>query len=179
MKKCIVSLMCACSIMAYSLCLAREDDLSGLAQKKRPLVVSLAGFADQSGQPGIDVAEFKKAFETALVKRGGGRSFRLAESPDAGDIQIAAVIKKYQYLEKDPITSYGGPALFLLDAATTENYADLEVEFTVTDARTNSVLWKNTVSTFIKRMMPRDKSIPLVYDKLSRTFLWKCFGRPR
>jgi hypothetical protein len=179
MKRYAVVLMCACSIMAYSLCLAREEDLSGLAQKKKPLAVSLAGFADQSGQAGINAAEFKKAFETALVKRGGGRSFRLAESPDASDVQIAATIKKYQYLEKDPITSWGSPTLLLLDAVTTENYAEMEVEFTVTDTRTNSILWKNTASTFIKRMMSRDQSIPLVYDKLSRTFLWKCFGRPR
>ncbi len=61
---------------------------------------------------------------------------------------------------------------------TTENYVEMEVKFTVIDTKKNEVIWQDMVSSFIKRKMTVAESIPLIYDKVSRDFLWKCFGRP-
>ena len=93
---------------------------------------------------------------------------------------MSAEIKSYQYLEKGPFKPNPGIGTTLLDAAATmtENYVEMAAEFTITDTKSGNTLWKDTVSTFIERMMTPEQSIPLIYEKLPRTFLWKSFGKP-
>ena len=53
------------------------------------------------------------------------------------------------------------------------------MEFTVTDTRTGAVLWKDSASGYMKKVMTPEESIPLIYDKVSRVFVSKCFGKPK
>lgn len=179
MKKWFAMALCGFVLMVNSLAYCRDVSPSELVNKKKPLVVKLMTFEDASGQPDIKILEFKKAVETAMAKRGGGSLFTVTDRPDISDILVYATIKKFEYSEKDPITSFGSPTMLLLDAATSENYVTMDVEFTVIDTKTNKIIWKNKVTDFKKKMMSRQDSIPIIYDKVARTFLWKCFGRPK
>ena len=140
--------------------------------------VFVKGFTNEAGDKKIIAEDFKKNFENALLNRKS-ITFKISDNPASSDIQISGIIKKYQYLENDPINSFAGAGGLLLDAATTENYAELEVEITVTNSRTNKVIWHDTVVSYIERMMTPEESVQLVYNKVSRNFLWKCFGKPR
>ena len=155
---------------------AQANELEGMAQSGRPIKVFVNGFSNESGQAEIRPEDFKTEFENALLNRKSV-IFEIAAAPAESDVQISGVIKSYQYLEKDPLRPSPSTATLILDAVTTENFVEMFAEFTVVDTRTGETVWKDTVSTFIKRMMTPAESIPLIYEKLSRVFLWKSFGK--
>lgn len=155
-----------------------KDELAYLVKDNSPVKVFVAGFVNESGQNQILPEEFKVSFENTLLNRKSV-SFMVVNNINESDVRISGIIKKYLYSKTDPITTYASPSGLLLDAVTTENYCEMNVEFTVTDTRAAKVVWKKEVSTFIKRTMTPDESIPLIYDKVSRNFLWKSFGKPK
>lgn len=154
-----------------------SDDLSRYTMGEKAVKAYLGNFVNESGQTQINAEDFKKVFKNALLNRKSIK-FELAGSPETSNIQISAVIKKYLYSKTDPITFSPSPAGLLLDAVTTENYAEMTAEFTVTDTKSGKVMWQNTLMTYIKHTMTPEESIPLIEEKLSRTFLWKSFGKP-
>ena len=175
-KRLFVLAISALSILISSASSAGNIDVSRILKNKDSISVYVSGFADQTAGGQISADEFKKSFEAALLKRKSIK-FEMAKNPDASGVEISGTIKKYQYLVNDPVTTFASPTGLLLDAATTENYVTMETEFQVIETRTRQILWKDTISSFLKRRMTQSESVPLIYDKLSRTFLWKCFGK--
>jgi len=171
----IVAAVLACGQVTA---IAADNGLAGLVNSKKVIKAFVGDFTDQSGDKAVSTADFKKAVEKALLDRKSVK-FELAKAPMESDVLISGVIKKYEYLKNDPITSYGGSGTFIIDAVTTENYVRMDVEFKVADPKTGGVVWQNEVTTFIKRMMTPAESIPLIYEKVSRTFLAKSFGKHR
>ena len=177
LKNKIVLAVSVLFILTSSVSGAGSIDVSRILKNKDSMSVYLAVFSDETGGTQISANDFKKAFESALRMRKAVK-FEITKIPDASDIQISGTIKKYQYLASDPVTTFASPTGLLLDAMTTENYVTMETEFQVVETRTRQTIWKDRVSAFLKRKMTKDESVPLIYDKLSRTFLWKCFGKP-
>jgi hypothetical protein len=175
-KKLLAAAVLALAVIVPFLSFASENDLSGLVNNKDAIKVFVGDFANRSGQEQVSAEVFRKAVESVLLKRKAVK-FQLVKDASAGDVVISGAIKKYEYLKNDPITSYAGVGGFMLDAATTENYARMDVEFTVTDPKTKRVLWKDDITNFIKRMMTPAESIPLICEKVARTFLAKSFGK--
>ena len=157
---------------------ATSADLAYLVNNKDTIKVYLDVFANESGQGQIQADAFKKAVEKAMVNRKAVK-FDVVAAPESSDVRVSCAIRKYLYLKNDPITSYGGPLALALDAATTENYVEMTADFTVTDSKTGAILWKDSVKSFLKRMMTPEESVPLIYDKLSRDFLWRSFGKKK
>lgn len=155
-----------------------EIDMSRAAKNKEAISVFVEGFINESGKSEVSAEDFKKYFEDALLKRKAVK-FKIAKNPDSSDFRISGTIKKYQYLKEDPITTYASPSGLILDAVTTENYVAMDVEFTVSDTKNGKIIWKDRASAFIKKKMTPEESVPLIYDKVARTFLWKCFGKSK
>ncbi|MDP2912541.1 MAG: hypothetical protein Q8N91_00850 [Candidatus Omnitrophota bacterium] len=154
-----------------------EGDLSNFVKGKNTVNVFLKEFVNESGQSQINPDDFKKKFEAALLRRKAVKLV-VVSSPDASDMQISCVIKKYLYSKTDPINSYGNSITMAIDAVTNQNYAELTGEFAVIDTKSANIVWKNGVMAYVEKMMTPEESIPLVYDKLARAFLWKAFGKP-
>lgn len=151
------------------------NELAAMAQNKHPINVYLKDFSNESGQQQIAAADFMKEVEKAFLKRQSV-SFSMAKAPQESDVEVSAVIKSYQYAEKDPVK----PSLsfiMALDAVTTENYAEMAVEFTVSDPKSGGVLWKDTVTSYAKRSMTPAESVPAVYDRVARDFVARAFGK--
>lgn len=179
MKKWLILLMAAGSLfLNQPFTSAEKGDLSSFTNSGKPVKVFLGAFTSESGGTGISADDFKKYLETALLNRKSV-SFRIAGTPAESDVRISAVIKKYLYSKTDPVTSFAGPGGILLDAATTENYVEMTAQFTITDTKTGRVIWDDSIKSFVKRMMTPEESVPVIYDKLSRDFLWRSFGKPR
>lgn len=168
---CVLCLACQVSF-------ASEGDLHKMGRDMPVIKVFIGDISNKSGHDPINASDFKNSLEEAIKNRKSV-NFEIVKSLDISNIQITAIIKKYQYLKDDPITTYGTSWGFVLDAATSENYTELQVEFTVADSKSGNILWKQDVTTFAKKMMSPEESIPLIYEKTSRTFLSKCFGKGR
>ncbi|MCX5678449.1 MAG: hypothetical protein NTY76_05000 [Candidatus Omnitrophica bacterium] len=169
---------------AYVLCFmclgqayAKGITIGHLFEGKSPVKVHVSAVTNESGQSQISAEVFKKALEDSLNNRKA-MDFDTVSDPAASDIQITAVIKKYQYLNRGPLNPNPGIATMLADAAATAtlNYVEMDVSYTITDAKNNKVLWVDDVKEYIKKTMTPEESIPLIYDKVTRTFLSQCFG---
>ena len=182
MVKKIVSAFCLIFFVGLSLSLAQEESIGSLFKNKIndkiPVKVYIKEVINQSGQNQIMMEDFKKELEQSLHQRRSIK-FEVVNSPAESDIQMSVVIKSYQYLEKGPLKPSPGIETTLLDAAATmtENYVEMAVEYTVVDTKTNKLLWKGAINEYLKKKMTPEESIPLIYDVVTRTFIWKCFGK--
>lgn len=140
--------------------------------------VYVKDIVNESGDNRVSAEAFKKVFEQSLLNRKSIK-YEITKSPEDSEVQISGVIKKYQYAEKDPVKISPSAASIALDAVTTENYVEMTVDFTITDTAKNKVIWKEEVYDFVKHTMTPEESLPIIYDKVSRTFMWKSFGKGR
>jgi len=145
---------------------------------KTPVKVCVKDITNQSGQAKIATDAFKAMLEKSFHERRSIK-FETVNSPAESKIQVSAVIKNYQYMEKGPLKPSIGVETTLLDAAATmtENYVEMSVDYTVTDTKTDKVLWQGNVNEYLKQKMTSEESIPLISDILARTFIWRCFGK--
>lgn len=158
--------------------LAQQANISHMVANKDVIKAYITGFTNESGQTHIQPDEFKNAVKKALSERKSVK-FEIVDDSASSDVHISGVIKKYQYLNRGPMKFSPGLETMALDAAAsaTMNYVEMEVEFTVTDAKTNEVIWKDIINDYIKEVMTPAESIPMIFDKVSRVFLWRSFGK--
>jgi hypothetical protein len=64
-------------------------------------------------------------------------------------------------------------------ATSTQNYADMNVAFTIVDTKTGKTLWQGDVYDYLKKTMTEQESLPLIYDKVARKFVVKSFGKAK
>lgn len=182
MVKRSIFLLCLVFFAGVSLCLAQEEAIGFLFKDKIedniPVKVYINETVNQSGQPQIMTADFSKELTASLHERRSIR-FEVVGTPAESDIQISPVIKNYQYLEKGPFKPSPSVGTLILDAAATmsENYVEMAVEYTVSDTKSGNVLWKDTISEYNKKKMTAEESVPLIYDAVTRAFVWRCFGK--
>lgn len=179
MKRSFTRIAAAVAVFALSGALAAGagygDGIQSLAMNKQPIKVFIKDVSNESGQAQVVADDFMKELEKAFANRKSV-SFAIAKTIQDSDVAVMAVIKSYQYLKNDPVK----PSLsfiMALDAATSENFAEMAADFTVTDSKNGSVLWQENVTSYVKRMMSPEESMPLVYDKLARHFVSKAFGK--
>lgn len=176
MKKLSVFMAIVSFLLIQSFAAAEEAPLAKWVKDKQPVKAFVKGFVNESGQDQVSPEEFKKVFEESLLNRKAVR-FEIVKDPGESTVRISGIIRKYRYLENDPINSFAGPSGLLLDAGTTENYVEMAVKFDLVDTRRNKALWSGMITAYVERRMTPEESLPIIYDKLSRTFLWKCFGK--
>ena len=178
----VVFVLFLLSFASLSSILAGEEPIGSLFNDKinshTPVKVCIKEVINQSGQNQIAPEAFNKALEKSLHQRRSIK-FEVVNNPAESDIQMSAVIMKYQYLNRGPFKPSPGVETMLLDAAAsaTLNYVEMSVEYSVVDTKTDKLLWKGTISEYLKKKMTPEESVPLIYDVVTRTFIWKCFGK--
>lgn len=175
----ITAVVCAlCCIAAVSFA-AKDAAIGSLFDGKRVVNVYVDKVVNESGEREISADAYRKSLEKSLTERKS-MHFNVVTERAASDISVAAVITDYQYLERGPFHPTPGIGTTLLDAAATAtaNYVDMTVEYTVTDTASGEVLWHDTLTRHLKKVMTPAESVPLIFDQASRFFIWKCFGSP-
>jgi hypothetical protein len=161
---------------------ANEEPIGFLFKQKIadgvPVKVYIKGVENKSGQDRIMPDAFKKALVDSLRNRRAIK-FEVVDDQSASDVQIAAVIKDYKYMHRGPFKPTISPATVMAEAAATasQNYTEMTADFKVTD-RFGNVLWEKTLNEYLKKKMTAEESVPMIYDFITRTFVWKCFGKP-
>ena len=165
-------------LLSQSIVMAEGGNLWRLAGQNGYIKIFIRKPDNESGQSKVVRDGFKKALESAFVNRKSVK-FEIVKTPEESDVQIFSLIKKFQYMEKGPLKPTPGIGTTLLDAAATatENYVEIAAEFVVKQTTTGVILWKDVLTPYIKRKMEPEESIPIISDKVSRDFVWKCFGK--
>jgi hypothetical protein len=177
-----ISAFCMISFVCCAMGLASEETIGWLFKDKIndkvPVKVYIKDIVNQTGQGQITSEAFKKELEASLHERRSIR-FIVVNNVSESDIQMIANIKDFKYMEKGIFKPTPGIATTLLDAVATmtENYVEMTVEYTVIDTKSDKMLWNHTINEYIKKRMTEEECIPLIYDAVTRTFVWKCFGK--
>ena len=182
MVKKVISVLCLASFLAASSVFAEALPIGNLFKSqikdKVPVKVYISDVVNtQAGSP-ITIDIFRAALEKSLNQRRSIK-FQTVKTAAESDIQVSADVKYYQYLVRGPLKPSPGIETTLLDAAATmtENYVEMCVIYKVSDTKTNKLLWESGVNEYIKKNMTPEESIPLILDVVTRTFVWRCFGK--
>lgn len=177
-KICFLSIIVSL-ILGQSIAMAVDGNLCRLAGKTGCIKVFIKDPDNKCKEGQIIPDSLKKSLESALINRKSTK-FEVVKNPEESDVQIATVIKKYQYMERGPIKPTPGIATTMLDLAASalENYVEMSVAILVTSTKTGDTLWKDDLTPYVKKRMSPDESIPVISDKVAAHFVWKCFGKP-
>ena len=177
MIKKVVLAVFVLSVICMGSAFASDGAIGHLYEGKSPVKVYIIGVKNESGQSQLSADVYRKNIEDSLNNRKSTDFDIVADKADS-DIQISAVIKDYKYMDRGPFKPSPGLATMAIDAAatSTQNYVEMTVDYTVLDTKQNQILWTGQVNEYIKRIMTPQESIPLIFAKSSKTFIWKFFG---
>jgi hypothetical protein len=176
-KKIMLFAIILCCAASSGFC-SQEEPIGGLFRDKKVINVYIDQVSNASGESLITIEDFKAIIEASLLKRKS-MTFRLVGAADQSDIQISSKIEKFQYLVRGPLKPTIGLQTTLLDAAATAtmNYVEMLATFTVIDTKSGNILWSDGVGGYLKKVMTPEESVPMISDKVSREFIWRCFGK--
>jgi hypothetical protein len=177
LRKTMIMAAIVCCMSSAVFC-APDEAIGPRFKDKDVVKVYVKDVSNASGQSLVTARDFKAIIETSLLKRRS-MTFKMVSTAAQSDIQISAIIEKFQYLVRGPLKPSLGIETTLLDAAATAtmNYVEMAANFTVIDTVTGNVLWKDGVENYLKKMMTLEESVPMISDKITRDFIWHCFGK--
>lgn len=156
---------------------AKRKNLYNLVEGKT-LRVYLSSF--QSGTEKISSDLIKNTVKDILTARKK-ESFEIVENKESADLLIDCNLLLFKYLQKDPIDNViGGTTALIVDALVSQNYAQVQVEFTVLSAKDGRRMWHDKIiSSVTESDMPEPDSIPKVLKECTKRFIFLCFGKPK
>lgn len=182
MKRRVLSVFLVIFIVSQSLAFGAVEiyKIGEKYKDKQPVKIYIGKFTNETGKNQITEQAFKKALEASIENRQS-MSFDVVKTPGDSILQVAGVMMKYEYMHRGPFKVNPSVGGLLLETAATasHNYVEMMVKYTVTDTGTGKVVWERTLSDYIKKDMTPAESIPRIYDKITRDFLSKCFGKPK
>ena len=166
-------------LMAISAEAAPPQSLYPELSKKKEVRVFLVPFTDISASKKVDLKDLEVKLAEALQARKSIRFVPVADSSQA-DILIQAEVKDFYWSDHDPVDMLAGVGMAAMDAAVVEHYAHMNANFTVQDAKTKKMLWKDTViATLTNKTMTEAESLPLINEDMAKVFVRQCFAKKR
>jgi hypothetical protein len=175
MKKIIVFCLCLVVLCPCVFAYERSKNLHRFVEEGT-LKIYLGDFKSDTDKVSPD--NFKTILGDFLAKRKK-EHFEIVSAKENSELVIDSKILSFTYLDKDPIDQFvGGTTGLIVDALVNQNYAKVQVEFTVYKTEDMKKIWsgKDAVSV-TQTNMPEADSIPKVLNETSKRFVVLCFGR--
>ncbi len=170
--------LCATLFLTASVFAADAGNLYPLFHDKT-VKIYIAEVKDSTKEHETDPKVIKEKIEEALKKRKSIH-FEITQDPAQAEILVNTEVNEFMWTDHDPVDMFMGAAATAYDIATIEDYARLQADMSVMDAKTQKRLWKERVmATITKKPMPRKESIPLVTEVLAKVFVRDCFSKGR
>lgn len=142
-----------------------------------PTVKIYLDIGNTSSDKNVDPALIKKFLEEGFLARKS-YNFIIVNSAQEADLVLKGDIKEYVWQEFDPVDQVWGVGSAAMDAATSDNYARMQVQMELISAKNNRILWSDKVqSTMTQHIMPKDSSYELVYKRFVKSFMKEVFRK--
>lgn len=139
----------------------------------------VAEVKDSTKDREADPKLIKAKIEDALKNRKSIH-FEITQNIAEAEISVDAKVSEFTWSDHDPVDMLMGVGSAAMDAAVVEDYARLQADVTVMDAKSKKILWKDRVmGTVTKKPMLRKDSIPLVSESFAKEFIRDCFSKKR
>lgn len=134
---------------------------------------------DSSPAHDLDPALVKVQIETGLKARKS-ITFQVMPTAEEADLTVETELVSFFWTDQDPIDMIVGIGGTAMDAAVVEDYASMQADVTVHDARSKKPLWqKRLFATITKKPMSKSESVPLVTEIFVKTFIRDCCSKRR
>ena len=164
----------------------KKDPLASMLDSDLVIKTYVENVKNSSGDNKISLDNLKATLEDALEKRlpkkfsfsgiKPNKKFDIATNKSLADIVISSNITEYLWTNEDPVDMIIGIPAVAYDALTKENYARMQVIFTIRDAKTNQILWKNRLqATITDKTMTEAESYPRIEKRIVKIFLRDLF----
>lgn len=150
-----------------------------LLKSSGPVKVYVEDVVNTSNDANIDVDKVKEIVDEAF-KENKNTDFVILDSSDGADIIFKGTISDYVWSQKAPLTNIFPPAALAVDEATraNKNWARMELDYKIYDAKSNSLLLDYETQVTIKRPnVPKAKSYGLIYERARQILARDMFTR--
>jgi hypothetical protein len=131
---------------------------------------------DSSKDKKADIVGLKAAIEKAFTERKSIH-FKPVTDPKDAKIKITVDVKNYYWSDHDPVDMLVGVGATAMDAAMIEDYAFMEADAKIMDAK-GSPLWsQNLISTVTKKPMSPEQALPLINEDFAKNLLKNAFSK--
>jgi len=155
------------------------DNLYGLLSQKKVVKTYVEDIEDSTEAGKAEDVALKDTLENDLKSRQTMK-FELVQGTEDADIVISCNLVEFIWMKEDPVDQIGGVGPVLYDVMVKESHARLQAYFTVTDPKTNKVLWeKKLKATVDEKDMSEEDSLSAVNERLVKIFIRECFGKKK
>lgn len=156
----------------------RRGTILDFFEDKYVIKAYVSDMVNSCGDDKIDVKDLKSGIEKALDSRRS-HTFKIVSEETEADIIINTEIVEYLWTEEDPVDMIMGIAT-VVDAAVQDNYARMQIVFTVIDAKDGAQLWREKLqSTITNATMTEEESYSMSNENIVKVFIRKLFAKPR
>lgn len=180
----IISLLLS---LAYSYA-ERLDPMDELIDRDEVLKVYVADVKNSSGNNTVNAENIKFILEKTLSERPPrkfdfsgktiNRKFEIVESASLADVVVNSMVIEYLWTDDDPIDIIIGVYAVAYDALTKENYARMQVVFSINDTKSGVLLWEDKiVATITDKNMSEEDSYTQMEERIVKIFMREIFEK--
>ncbi|NQT90680.1 MAG: hypothetical protein HQ558_05450 [Candidatus Omnitrophica bacterium] len=157
----------------------REGNLYHQLKRMRVVKVYVEDITDSSEEAKVDAVDLKQELSDALRNRKTV-NFEVVDNKKIADIIIVCDVLQYFWKEEDPLDMIMSSVTAVYDMLTVENYAFMEVVFTVINAKKGRKMWSKRMRIDLtKKQMSEADSILLINDRAVKVFLKDCVSKAK
>jgi len=181
MKKILVCILMGAFILSLSFTAECRNmqSVHEMLSKKSVVNVYLGDFTDSSGNSNVDLENIKQILENALATRMT-INFNIVDNMEEADIAIQGDVFEMFWTDTDPVDNVSGLGAMAMDAAIQENYARMQIDMSVIDAKNGKMLWQEKVkATITDNTMTESDSVIMLPERITKMFMKECFAKPK
>lgn len=162
--------------LAANMVHAASEELKSFLKEHNTVKICI-DLKNSSGDGNVDINRLKELLEKGFSSRKANE-FIIVNSEAECDIVLKGDIKEYAWMDTDPVDQVWGFGPAAMDAATSENYARMQMQTEIITADNKKVLWSDKIqANMTKSAMPKDASYELVYNRFVKTIMTEIFKK--
>jgi len=175
-KRSVTAFVVLVSLFITDMALSMPEELKSFLKDRRQVRICI-DLKNSSADKRVDTALLKKILEEGFLARRS-YDFQIADTPDKADLILDGDVKEYLWQTVDPVDEVWGAVSTAMDAAIADNYARMQVQMELIEAKNSRVIWSDKVqSTVTHHVMPQDASYDIVYKRFLKSLMTELFKK--
>lgn len=189
MKK-VLFFLFVVSLLTSSTCsyAGKVDPMDELIDSVDVVKVYVADVKNSSGNNTVNAENIKFILEKTLSERPtrkfdfsgktSNRKFEIVESASLADVVVNSIVVEYLWTDDDPIDMIIGIYAVAYDALTKENYARMQVIFSINETKSGILLWEDKImATITDKNMSEEDSYTQMEERIVKIFMREIFEK--
>ena len=151
----------------------------GVLNSRKPVKIYVEEIVNKTDDPNVSADLATKVIKDVFSTRISPE-FKVVEDKSKAQIIFKGAMTEYTWQKVAPITNVYSPGALAFDALTRykKNWARLQINYSIVDAKNGRVLLKDETQVTIKQAnVPKNKSYSMIFGRLPKIFSMDIFKR--